>query len=109
MLLVMYQIQNISGLFLAYIVNIATHKIPNAGAYRVPIGLQLAWGLILIVGALLLPESPRWLLGREEEDKAVAAIARLNDTEADDPIVREAMEELWDAVGFTTSLKSQSC
>lgn len=78
--------------------NLATHKIPNSGAYRVPIGIQIAWGLMLLIGSMLLPESPRWLLGRDEEDKAILSLASLNDTTKDDPVVEEAMQDLHQAI-----------
>lgn len=97
-LLVLYQVQIIAGLFLAYIINFATHKIPNAASWRVPIGLQLAWGILLILGALMLPESPRLLLGKGKEEQALKAIAALNDCKVEDPKTREIAEELEEAI-----------
>jgi len=97
-LLVLYQVQIASGLFLAYLVDLGTHHYNSDVSWRVPIGLQLIWGCFLLVGAAILPESPRLLLGRGDEKNAVIAIARLNDAKVDDPIVQEVMEELEDAL-----------
>jgi len=33
----------------SYIFDLALHKIPNSASWRVPVGLQIIWGLILIV------------------------------------------------------------
>lgn len=37
-LLVVYQLEIIVGLFLSYILDLATHKIPNSASWRVPVG-----------------------------------------------------------------------
>ncbi|BEI80389.1 hypothetical protein CcaverHIS002_0109180 [Cutaneotrichosporon cavernicola] len=97
-LLVLYQVQIVSGLFLAYIINFATHKMTNDAAWRIPIGLQLAWGFVLMMGAAILPESPRLLLGKGREEDAYKAIASLNDCEVDSDKTREVALELEEAI-----------
>lgn len=41
--------------------------------YAFPVGLQILWGVILLVGTFFLPESPRFMIehGRNEEALAV--------------------------------------
>ncbi|WVQ84241.1 hypothetical protein IAT38_006393 [Cryptococcus sp. DSM 104549] len=97
-LLVLYQVQIASGLFLAYIIDLATHNISNSASWRIPIGLQLIWGAFLIGGGILLPESPRLLLGKGKEREALVAIARLNDCEVDDPLTADVMKEMEEAI-----------
>lgn len=99
-LLVLYQVQIVSGLFLAYIIDLATHKIPNSASWRIPIGLQIIWGLLLILGAWALPESPRLLLGKGKEQQALKSIAALNDCTIDDPAAQEMLVELEEAVAI---------
>lgn len=62
-----------------------------ARAWRIPIALQFALAIILSVGMFILPESPRWLIKKGRHDKAAAALARLNSSDADSPIVRAEM------------------
>ncbi|EAU83517.1 sugar transporter [Coprinopsis cinerea okayama7 len=97
-LLVLYQLQIIFGLFLSYVFDLATHHIPNSASWRIPIGLQLAWGLVMLSGIFFLPESPRHLLGtnrREEARKVVALLNGLSDTpEKPSPLVDELLGEL---------------
>ena len=57
-MLVLYQLQIIIGLLLSYIVDLATHTIANSASWRVPVGLQMVWGLIMLSGIFFLPESP---------------------------------------------------
>ncbi len=45
-----YQLAITIGLFLAAIVNNATHKRNDTGAYRIPIAIQFLWGIVLVGG-----------------------------------------------------------
>ncbi|KAG8694897.1 hypothetical protein FRC08_008194 [Ceratobasidium sp. 394] len=93
-LLVLYQLQIIAGIFLSYILDFATHKVPGSASWRVPVGLQLLWGLILCTGILFLPESPRYLLGQGREQEARLAISAVNGYPPNDPFVDDVVEEL---------------
>ena len=55
-----YQFSITLGLLLAACVNFATQNIHDSGAYRIPIALQFAWALMLGIGLLFMPRSPRW-------------------------------------------------
>ena len=68
MLLVLYQLQIIVGydfsivttktathksmgsIFLSYIIDLGTHSIKGSASWRIPVGLQMLWGLILLSG-----------------------------------------------------------
>lgn len=52
-----YQLAITIGLLLAAIVDNATKDRPDTGSYRIPIAVQFAWSLIIIVGMFLLPET----------------------------------------------------
>ncbi|KAK7680557.1 hypothetical protein QCA50_016339 [Cerrena zonata] len=94
MLLVLYQLQIIMGIFLSYIIDLGTHTIPNSASWRIPVGLQMVWGLILLSGIFFLPESPRHLLGNGKHDEARTVIAQLNSVPEDDPLVEELIDEI---------------
>jgi hypothetical protein len=113
-MLVLYQLQIITGygtrhtrfsyldnfnfdahrIFVSYILDLATHAIPSSASWRIPVGLQLVWGLILLSGIFFLPESPRHLLGQGRSDEARRVIAELNSVSEDDPLVLDIVEEL---------------
>ncbi|KAI9067199.1 general substrate transporter [Trametes sanguinea] len=94
MLLVLYQLQIIIGIFLSYIIEIGTHHIEGSASWRIPVGLQMLWGLALLSGIFFLPESPRHLLGTGREAEARRVVATLNSLPEDDPVVIEIIEEL---------------
>ena len=79
---------------MSYVIDLGTHAIGNSASWRIPVGLQMVWGLIFISGILFLPESPRHLLGTNREDKARRVISMMNGVELDDPLVLDTIEEL---------------
>lgn len=88
------------GLLLAAIVNNSTQTRTDSGSYRIPIGVQFAWAIILSVGLLVLPESPRWLVKKNKPEQAAKALARLNSTDVDDPLVRSELADIQTAYDF---------
>lgn len=73
-----YQLLIIFGIFLSYAVTYgSSHIETSSAAWRIPVGLQLAWGAMLIVIMILLPESPRWLLQRERLGEARQVMAKM--------------------------------
>ncbi|KAF4623455.1 hypothetical protein D9613_002266 [Agrocybe pediades] len=81
-------------IFISYILDLATHNVPNSASWRVPVGLQLLWGLILLSGIFFLPESPRHLLGLGRNAEARKVLAALNGVSEDDVLVDELVGEL---------------
>lgn len=60
-----YQLLIIFGIFLSYLITWGSnHASTSTACWRIPVGLQMAWGLLLILIMIVLPESPRWLLQR---------------------------------------------
>ncbi|KAH9923154.1 general substrate transporter [Epithele typhae] len=94
MLLVLYQLQIIVGIFLSYMIELGSHRIEGPASWRLPVGLQLVWGFILLSGIFFLPESPRHLLGTGREAEARKVVSMLNSLPEDDPVVMELIEEL---------------
>ncbi|KAH7915760.1 general substrate transporter [Hygrophoropsis aurantiaca] len=93
-ILVIYQVQIITGIFLSYLFELGSHTLDNSASWRIPVGLQMVWGLILLSGMFFLPESPRHLLGTGREEEARQVIAELNSVDASNPLVIEIVEEL---------------
>ena len=64
MLLVLYQVQIIMGIFISYVIDLGTHTINGPASWRIPVGLQIAWGFILLSGIFFLPESREYSFPR---------------------------------------------
>lgn len=89
-----YQFAITIGLLLASCVGQATKDRLDSGAYRIPIGLQFAWALILGTGLFLLPESPRHYVKKDQLDKAAEALAILRGQPKDSEYIQSELSEL---------------
>jgi hypothetical protein len=47
-----------SSIFISYVIDLGTHHLEGSASWRIPIGLQLVWGGVMLSGVLFLPESP---------------------------------------------------
>lgn len=54
-----YQLFITLGIFTADCINYGTEAMDNTGSYRIPMGIGFLWAIILGVGIMFLPESPR--------------------------------------------------
>lgn len=89
-----YQFCITIGLLIASCVDYGTKNMNNSGSYRIPIGLQFLWVLILIIGLFLLPESPRFFVRKGQLDKAAIVLATLRQQPVDSAYVQEELAEI---------------
>ncbi|KLJ11491.1 MFS transporter, SP family, sugar:H+ symporter [Blastomyces silverae] len=62
-------------------------------AWRIPFALQIIPAIILGVGMIFFPDSPRWLLMEDRDEDALATLETLRRQHADDPnLVAEFLE-----------------
>ncbi|KAF9641157.1 putative sugar transporter protein [Lasiodiplodia theobromae] len=83
-----YQCWLLVGALMANTANWGTYAWESQWAYRLIIVLQLVVPVVLLVGGAWLPESPRWLVGKEREEEALEVLLLLRRGTA-----REAVEE----------------
>ncbi|KAE8135131.1 general substrate transporter [Aspergillus pseudotamarii] len=69
-----YQFSITIGLLIANCVVYATQGRNDTGSYRIPIGVQFLWDIILASALFLLPESPRYLVKKGDIQKATEAL-----------------------------------
>lgn len=103
-----YQLSITIGLLLAAIVNNATQGRYDSGSYRIPIAVQFAWSLILFIGMLLLPETPRYLIKSGKKDKAAKALGTLRRLPADHPAIGDELSEIQASHDHEMSIGSAS-
>ncbi|KAF1917558.1 general substrate transporter [Ampelomyces quisqualis] len=84
-----YQFCITIGLLLAACVNYAVQGRGDTGEYRIPIGIQFAWGLILGGGIACLPDSPRYFIKRGRPDQAKKALMKIRGVHPTDPASAE--------------------
>ena len=89
-----YQLSVTIGIWTAEMVNWGTEGISSSASWRIPNGLSFAWALILGVGMLFLPESPRYAYSHGKYDKARQTMARLCGLPEDSRRINHLIEEL---------------
>jgi sugar porter (SP) family MFS transporter len=72
-----YQFCVTIGLMLAACVTYATEDFTDSSSYRIPIGLQLLFAIILGTGLFFLPESPRYFVKKGKIEEARIALGRV--------------------------------
>jgi len=79
---------------LASIVNNATQNHENTGSYRIPIAVQFAWSIVLVGGMLVLPDTPRYMIKKDNLQGATKALAKIRRLPESDPAVIEELAEI---------------
>jgi MFS transporter, SP family, sugar:H+ symporter len=82
------------GLLLAAVVLNSTKTRQDTGSYRIPIAVQFAWSLILVIGMLILPETPRYLIKTGKQEQAAKSLSRLRRLDVDHPALVEELAEI---------------
>lgn len=89
-----YQFCITIGILLASCVVYATQNRTDSSAYRIPIGIQFAWALILGTGLLFLPDSPRYFVKRGRLEKASDSLSRLRGQPAESEYIQNELAEI---------------
>lgn len=68
--------------------------------YRFPVGLQVLWALLVLVGSYWLPESPRWLISKDRHEEAEKVLKRLRKSTIDPSIVQKELVQMQDQISW---------
>ncbi|POY75737.1 hypothetical protein BMF94_1147 [Rhodotorula taiwanensis] len=102
-----YQLMITFGILVAYCICIGTRNLNQNGAsWRIPNVLTILFALILGVGIIFAPESPRWLFFRGRHEEAELSLARVRGVKVEDQdyTVRQTYEEMKAAVEHEKSM-----
>lgn len=89
-----YQLAITTGLLMAAIVNIITQGMQGTNAFRIPLAMQFIWAGVLLLGLILLPETPRYLIKRGRHDAAASSLSRLRRLDITHPALIEELAEI---------------
>ncbi|TEY79613.1 hypothetical protein BOTCAL_0043g00170 [Botryotinia calthae] len=95
------------GIMVSYWLNYGFFFVTQYGSFqwRFPIAFQAFFGVILLIGILALPESPKWLLKKDKDEHAIEILCRLQKCEKDDPRITEEVRELKRVTAITKGQK----
>lgn len=89
-----YQLAITIGLLLAACANKGTHTRDDSGSYRIPLAIQFIWAVILAVGMFILPETPRFLIRKDDFEGAAKSMSRLRSLPPDHPAIVAELNEI---------------
>ena len=88
-LLTLEELSIVTGIVIAFWITFGTRYIQSEWAYRLPFLLQVVPGIVLGLGILLLPFSPRWLASQGRDQEALQSLSRLRQLPTSDARVRQ--------------------
>lgn len=94
LLVSLYQLFVTLGIWTSYMVDWGTKDMASSASWRIPNGLGFLWSLILCLGILVLPESPRHAYRLGRVDEARATIARLAGVDPQHRSVHDQITEI---------------
>lgn len=89
-----YQLFITIGILLAYLINFGTETLSGTASWRVPLGLSFLWALILGLGILCFPETPRHQFRHGEVDAATQSIAKFYGVSTKHKVVAKQLAEM---------------
>ncbi|KAL0087054.1 general substrate transporter [Phycomyces blakesleeanus] len=89
------------GMGLAYWIDYAGLKVQGSMSWRLPFGLQLIPAIIFFVGMLATPESPRYLVQKQQDRRAIEVLALIRgDGKRDHPDVLMEFTEIKQSITY---------
>lgn len=86
------------GTLIAYWIDYGASYGPPNLTWRFPIAFQIAFGIIIAVGMIWLPESPRWLLTRDRHEEAISVLAALRGVDRESEEVKVQAGIIMDSI-----------
>lgn len=97
------------GILIQFFIQYGCSKIESNAAFRIPWGIQVVPGVILLAGTTVFPYSPRWLADKGRMEEALEVLANLRaGGDKNDPEVVAEFREIEDAVNFDKTQAARS-
>ncbi|KAF9436340.1 hypothetical protein BGZ76_004234 [Entomortierella beljakovae] len=97
------------GILIQYFIQYGCSFIDSDAAFRIPWGVQVVPGIILLIGIGFFPFSPRWLADKDRPEEALEVLANLRaNGNKNDPAVVAEFKEIQDAITFDRTLAARS-
>ncbi|KAK2783147.1 hypothetical protein FQN53_009336 [Emmonsiellopsis sp. PD_33] len=97
------------GILVMYYVSYGTSFIKGNASFRLPWGLQMIPGFILLCAIPFIPRSPRWLASNDRWDEAIEILANLHANGNQlDPVIIAEVQEIKEKIDLERQFQSQS-
>lgn len=106
-LLVLQEFSIVFGIVIAFWTTYGTRYMPSEWSWRLPFLIQMIPGLILGVGIMFLPYSPRWLSSKRRDAEALEVLSRLRRLPPTDSRIYQEWCEIRAEVAFTREVNAE--
>jgi SP family sugar:H+ symporter-like MFS transporter len=89
-----YQLFITIGIFTADCINYGTETYTDTGSYRIPMGVGFIWAIILGVGIIFLPETPRYDWNNGRTEVARTTMSKFYGLSEDHPLIENECNEI---------------
>lgn len=95
------------GILISFWIDYGLARVGGQAAWRVPLCIQIAFALVLGVGIVFFPYSPRWLMTKGRDEEALGVISKLRRLPQDHPLVIEEWKDIKATVEFDKHVERQ--
>ncbi|KAL0632722.1 hypothetical protein Q9L58_008390 [Maublancomyces gigas] len=82
------------------------HFPESNNSWRIPLWIQMSFSGIILIGSLMMPETPRWLMANDRHEEALAVLAKYHgDDDPNNAIVQLSFREMQEEISTTGSDK----
>ncbi|MCJ1429264.1 hypothetical protein MMC29_007177 [Sticta canariensis] len=99
-LLVLEELSIVFGIVVAFWITYGTQYMAGEWAWRLPFLIQLIPGIVLGIGIVFLPFSPRWLISKGRDEEALQSLCKLRQLPASNALVNKEWYDIRAEVAF---------
>ncbi|KAG5520268.1 hypothetical protein PMAC_001347 [Pneumocystis sp. 'macacae'] len=100
LLLVLEELSIVSGIVISFWITYGTRFIDSTWSFRFPFLIQILPSLVLGVGILFLPFSPRWLAFKGRDKESLRSLSKLRQLPESDPSIQKEWTEIRAEIKF---------
>lgn len=89
-----YQLFITIGILVAYLINFGTERIDSPASWQIVMGISYVWAVVLGLGILFFPETPRFDYRQGRHDTAATSIAKFHGVSVRHRVVGKQMIEM---------------